>query len=163
MNELLDETDRSPPRSPARTVLIVDEQPLRRAAYLSVFGEWARERDLVLQPESPGTYKVSMEETALLILSGGYTSIATLRLRANLKDVDMQITPLVVISDRDEMQQVTEAIALGARGYLPTTLSLELTLKTLTFILRGGDFFPPSALVPATDGGNRHARRNNSD
>src|SRR5690606_33692978 len=139
------------------------EQPLRRAAYLSVFGEWARERDLVLQPEDPDTYKVSTQETALLILSGGYTSIETLRLRANLKEIDMQNTPLVVISDRDEMQQVTEAIALGARGYLPTTLPLELALKTLTFILRGGDFFPPSALVTATDGSSRNARRHNSD
>ena len=161
MNELLDETGSNPTTSSARTVLVIDEQPLRRAAYLSVLGEWARECGLLLQAGSPDTYKVSAQETALFILSGGYTSIATLRLRANLNEIDMHATPLVVISDRDEMQQVTEAIALGARGYLPTTLSLELTLKTLTFILRGGDFFPPSAL-----GGidaNRGWKGNNSD
>lgn len=135
----------------AATVLLVDDQPLRRASYASAFEPWAAEHGLAMRAEGLATYALS-DHTALLIVSGGSTSIAELKVRASLRNIDTHRVPLVIISDRDETQQVTEAIALGARGFLPTNLSLELTLKTLTFILRGGDFFPPSALSSASEG-----------
>lgn len=135
-----------PPDTPSRAVLLVDELPLRREAYTSLLSRWAEERHLTLRPEGFDTYKAQTRDAALLILNGGSTSIAELRLRSELVDINLRDTPLVIISDRDEVEQVTEAIALGARGFLPSTLSPDLALKTLTFILGGGDFFPPSAL-----------------
>jgi DNA-binding NarL/FixJ family response regulator len=142
----------------ARTVLLVDEQPLRREAYRGMLADWSRERNLILRPEDFGTLRASAKDAALIILSVGSMTIGELQLQASLKDADMKRTPLVVISDRHEAKQIMEAMGLGIRGYLPTTLSLELALRTLTFILNGGDFFPPSALTPETAAANPKRR-----
>ncbi|HYG89506.1 MAG TPA: response regulator transcription factor [Azospirillum sp.] len=55
--------------------------------------------------------------------------------------------PLVIVSDREESQEVIAAFQAGARGYIPTSVDVEVALKALSFILSGGSFFPPTALL----------------
>src|SRR5690606_33207610 len=92
---------------PARKVLLIDDQPLRRAAYVSLLGEWSKESDLDLRPEGFDTYEAEAPGAALLILSCGSMSIAELRLHVDLEHLDLRGSPLVVISDREEAPQVT--------------------------------------------------------
>ncbi len=64
-------------------------------------------------------------------------------LRAVLPD-----TPLVLISDHDEADEIRRAIAAGVQGYLPTSLRPEVAVGALELVLAGGEYFPK--IVPAS-------------
>ena len=63
------------------------------------------------------------------------------------------------------------AVDCGALGYLPSTIDPDLALRTLTFILGGGSYFPPSAIQKihqhqppsnSSNGGKAHKSSNGS-
>jgi len=54
--------------------------------------------------------------------------------------------PVVVLGDRDTPACIMGILAKGARGYIPTSLSLALTLKALQLVRAGGVFLPASCL-----------------
>ena len=131
-----------------RTILIVDEKPLRREAYAKLFAPWASEQNLRLIDRSLGAREPADRQTAMIVVSAGSTSVTELRLRGELTNILADGPAAVVISDRDDPSEIAAALTLGIRGFLPTILTAELAFKTLTFVLSGGDFFPSSALQP---------------
>jgi DNA-binding NarL/FixJ family response regulator len=54
--------------------------------------------------------------------------------------------PVVVLGDREIPACIMGILAKGARGYIPTSLSLALTLKALQLVRAGGVFLPASCL-----------------
>jgi DNA-binding NarL/FixJ family response regulator len=54
--------------------------------------------------------------------------------------------PVVVLGDRETSACIIDILAKGARGYIPTSLSLALALKALQLVLAGGTFVPASCL-----------------
>ncbi len=55
--------------------------------------------------------------------------------------------PIVVISDREEVSAVVDAMQLGARAYFPSSLDPKILIETLRFVQNGGTFVPLSALM----------------
>jgi DNA-binding NarL/FixJ family response regulator len=55
-------------------------------------------------------------------------------------------SPVVVVGDRETPNYIMEILARGARGYIPTSLSLALTVKALYLVHAGGVFVPASCL-----------------
>jgi DNA-binding NarL/FixJ family response regulator len=55
--------------------------------------------------------------------------------------------PLVLMSDREEMEEVVEAIRRGARGFIPTSLDLDDAVEALRFVVAGGTFVPAQSLM----------------
>jgi DNA-binding NarL/FixJ family response regulator len=58
--------------------------------------------------------------------------------------------PVVVISDREDWSAVLDALALGVRAYVPSSLDPEIFLETLRFVQRGGTFIPHDVLIKAS-------------
>ena len=56
-------------------------------------------------------------------------------------------TSLVVVGNTEEPQVVAELLSKGVRGYLPTSLDLEVWTHALRFIIAGGIFAPASCLL----------------
>ena len=54
--------------------------------------------------------------------------------------------PLVIISDRDDANDIAAAFTAGAQGFINSGMSSALAFQTLSFILKGGSYFPPSAM-----------------
>jgi DNA-binding NarL/FixJ family response regulator len=54
--------------------------------------------------------------------------------------------PVVVLGDRETLEYIAEVVARGARGYIPTSLSLDLAVKALFLVRAGGTFIPASCL-----------------
>ena len=61
-------------------------------------------------------------------------------------------TPVVVLSDRRNVAAVVDALRLGVRGYIPTTLDSHVGIEALHFIHAGGTFVPPDLLLAGADG-----------
>jgi DNA-binding NarL/FixJ family response regulator len=54
--------------------------------------------------------------------------------------------PVVVLGDRETPEYIAEVVVKGARGYIPTSLSLDLAVKALSLVRVGGAFIPASCL-----------------
>ena len=57
--------------------------------------------------------------------------------------------PTVVIADAEDLDQVLLAIEAGARGYIPTSLSIDIVVEAIRLIAAGGIFVPASSVVAA--------------
>jgi DNA-binding NarL/FixJ family response regulator len=59
-------------------------------------------------------------------------------------------TSAVVLSDRDDVEEVNRALTHGARGYIPTSAECEIVVAALRLIGAGGTFVPVNALHSTT-------------
>jgi DNA-binding NarL/FixJ family response regulator len=77
---------------------------------------------------------------------------------ASLKDPDvlgkmtllrrhMSRTPLVLLSDRDDVEDIIEAMEHGVRGYIPTSLEPSEVAAALQCVAAGGTFVPATAVI----------------
>jgi DNA-binding NarL/FixJ family response regulator len=57
--------------------------------------------------------------------------------------------PTVVIANAEDLDQVLLAIEAGARGYIPTSLSIDIVVEAVRLIAAGGVFVPASSVVTA--------------
>jgi DNA-binding NarL/FixJ family response regulator len=55
--------------------------------------------------------------------------------------------PLVVLGERNGMADAQQALNLGARGYITTSLDPCLVVEALRMVRSGGVFIPPQALI----------------
>lgn len=159
-------TDRPrPPRRGRLPTILIDSRPLARE-YL---GRWLREA-------SPGTKVISLGSPSELLASG--QPLDTLQLivfsigAKSVKDADilgkmtllrrrMGRTPLVLLSDRDDVDSILEALEHGVRGYIPTNSEPPEAAAALQCVEAGGTFVPASALIRLAQdrlNGSRHTR-----
>jgi DNA-binding NarL/FixJ family response regulator len=61
--------------------------------------------------------------------------------------------PIVVLSDRDDVDDVNEALICGVRGYIPTSVEAEVAFAALRLIDAGGTFIPAAlrSAIPKPD------------
>lgn len=55
-------------------------------------------------------------------------------------------TPVVIVSDIDDVNYVVRALKGGARGYIPTSLSFNVAVEAVRLVEAGGTFVPVSSL-----------------
>lgn len=63
-------------------------------------------------------------------------------------------TPVIILSDVEELDHIVEMLESGARGYIPTSISLQLAVQAVRLVLAGGVFAPAQNLLefkPAAD------------
>ncbi len=54
--------------------------------------------------------------------------------------------PVVVVSVKEDMQQIRQALRAGASGYIPKSSSPDVTINAIRLVLSGGIYIPPDAL-----------------
>ncbi len=63
-------------------------------------------------------------------------------------------SPIIVISDVDSPVNVAKSFACGARGYIPTSATLDEALAAIRRVLSGGVFAPAGIVPPDQRQGN---------
>jgi DNA-binding NarL/FixJ family response regulator len=58
--------------------------------------------------------------------------------------------PTIVVSDVEDPQQIINAIENGVRGYIPTSVPLQVAIEAMHLVQAGGVFVPASSLMAAT-------------
>lgn len=138
-------------------VLLIDELHLRRAALGALLRPWAEEVGTTLLEGAPdlGDVASNPSEWAMVILNVGSTHTMQGNSEIELRRLISSAggVPVVVVSDRQDAAEMVKAFEAGIRGFLPTNTSPDVALKALTFILKGGHFFPPSVLQPSPERG----------
>jgi DNA-binding NarL/FixJ family response regulator len=54
--------------------------------------------------------------------------------------------PLVILADRDDVVQILTAFEYGARGYIPSSVSVEVCIEAINLALAGGVFVPANTI-----------------
>ena len=130
-------------------IVIIDSKKLRQAGFVRLLDSWAGALGLTVSAVDLATpIEQRTANCAMVILSVGSASVEDPQQKAFIKCAHklMPRTPLVVLSDREQPNEVCAAFEAGAAGFMPTSIDPSVALQALSFIKCGGSFFPPSAL-----------------
>jgi DNA-binding NarL/FixJ family response regulator len=132
-------------------LLIVDAKSLRQTAIMRLLEPWADAMGLRAKgvvSDAPLDTDYISDNCEMIIISVGSASIQDVQQIALIDSVRrlMPYASLVIISDREDPQEVWAAFQEGAIGFMPTSLEPALAFQALSFMRSGGSFFPPSAL-----------------
>ena len=133
-------------------LLIIDTKRLRQAGITRLLETWADVMGFTVNAVLPDALPESAN-CEMIIVSVGSTSIEDAQCRILIDNVRklMPRASLIIISDREDLQEVCAAFEEGASGFLPTTIEPVLAFQALSFIRSGGTFFPPSVLSTCID------------
>jgi DNA-binding NarL/FixJ family response regulator len=104
------------------------------AAFASM-GDWIVERDLH-PPVSVVVFNIGGRKAA----DGVAEEIS--QLVADFKPV-----PVVVLADTDDLNQVVKVLECGARGHVPSSVSIDVCIEAIKLAMAGGTFVPASSLI----------------
>jgi DNA-binding NarL/FixJ family response regulator len=78
-------------------------------------------------------------------------SVADTRVQDALELVRLRLpdAPVIVLSDREDIDEVNTALVSGVRAYIPTSVESEVAVAAVRLVDAGGTFFPAAALRPA--------------
>jgi DNA-binding NarL/FixJ family response regulator len=141
----------TPTRVKRAEVLIIDSKRFRQAGITRLLETWADVMGLIAKPFVPGVpldaccAPADCEMTIVCLGSESIQGAQHQEFVASLRKLMPQAL-LVVISDREDPQEIRAAFEEGAVGFMPTSLEPAVAFQALSFIRSGGSFFPPSAL-----------------
>jgi DNA-binding NarL/FixJ family response regulator len=133
-------------------LLIVDSKRLRQAAVMRLLATWADPMGLTAKSvflDDPFRIDHIPVDCQMIIISVGSASIEDayhLTLIGNVRSLMPHYASLVIISDREEPQEICAAFQGGANGFIPTSIEPAVAFQALSFIRSGGSYFPPSVL-----------------
>jgi DNA-binding NarL/FixJ family response regulator len=150
------------PESPDdSTIVIVDPLPLRTVGLMTVLDrltEANRFRVASMTLDEAELFVESDSHCSMIIYNVGGASLDDHRHARRIKSLRARAgsTPLVILSDSNSRKEVVAAFTAGAQGYLYAGTNPQLALQALSFIFRGGSYFPPN-------GQRRHPRSGKVD
>lgn len=135
-------------------VFVIDSLELRRAGVVSFLTPWADNSNIqIIQVDPGGALKQSDDAPVkMILLVVGAQGVAESEPQNWIAALHGKYadTPLVLMSEREEPEEVVAAFKAGARGFIPMSVTPPVAMQAFTFIISGGSFFPPTALVQRT-------------
>ena len=146
-------------------ILLIDQRPLLRTS-MAKFIEASIHGSRVLPVSCPShlTQKPvsdDLEQVGLVVysVSAPQGSPDGLEQAIRVLRESLPEAPLILLADSDDRAQVLEALRLGVRGYIPTTLKSRVVVAAIKLVQAGGTFVPVSAVsemngeaTPVNDG-----------
>ena len=133
-----------------KTVFLVDAMAFRRARAESFLSPWARNESVALislDPDEAHTRLVERAVCDMLIYSVGAPSPHEVFTEIQVLHTLRREAALAIVSDDENPTTVLAAIRCGAQGYFSNSMPPELALQALSFVLHGGTYFPPTAIL----------------
>lgn len=65
-----------------------------------------------------------------------------------LSGIDHKV-PTILLSDAEDLDQIVDALDKGARGFIPTSMSLDVAVEAMRLVKAGGVYVPASSVVAA--------------
>jgi DNA-binding NarL/FixJ family response regulator len=128
---------------------LIDPQPLTRSLMADLLAKALPEHAMVaastceelLETEGIGRPNLVVTYIRNVGVTNTWVQSALELLRVRLPDAST-----VVLSDRNDVDEVTRALTHGVRGYIPTSVEWEVAVAALRLIRAGGTFVPADAL-----------------
>ena len=133
-----------------KTVFLVDAMAFRRARAESFLNPWARNESvelISLDSDEAHTRLVERAVCDMLIYSVGAPSPQEVFTEIQVLHTLRREAALAIVSDDENPTTVLAAIRCGAHGYFSNSMPPDLALQALSFVLHGGTYFPPTAIL----------------
>lgn len=62
-----------------------------------------------------------------------------------------QIAPIILLSDAEDPASIFRALDMGIKGYIPTSLGIEVAIEATRLVMAGGIFIPAASLIKAAN------------
>ena len=133
-----------------KTVFLVDAMAFRRARAESFLSPWARNESvelISLDPDEAHTRLVERTVCDMLIYNVGASPPHQVFTEIQILHTLRRDAALAIVCDDENPAFVLAAIRCGAQGYFSNSMAPELALQALSFVLHGGTYFPPTAIL----------------
>jgi DNA-binding NarL/FixJ family response regulator len=133
------------------SIALIDQFPLRLASTLNLLRAHIRWRARAFRNTADLLGQMSAIERAPcgIVMSVGRQSAIKAPLCEELRDLRgaLASTPVIILSDRDQPEEIVAAFEKGVRGYVPTNLEPQLVVDAIRMVLAGGTFVPAEAIM----------------
>jgi DNA-binding NarL/FixJ family response regulator len=91
---------------------------------------------------------IDTDPSAIIMIVGGKTMADSdvceriTQLAETFKD-----SPVIVIADSDDLQHILKAVECGARGYIPSSVGINVAAEAIALARAGGVFIPASSIM----------------
>jgi DNA-binding NarL/FixJ family response regulator len=130
---------------------VIDDLPLRRASTAEFLRTHLREGTVAFRNVAEFLSRSgSMADTpACVIVHLGSRSLTEAEHADQVRALvsSAATVPLIVLSDRETLDEVIAAFRCGARGLIPTSLEPALAIEAIRMVRAGGSFFPAAVLT----------------
>ncbi|MCC2614238.1 response regulator transcription factor [Neorhizobium sp. Rsf11] len=88
-----------------------------------------------------------------VLFNAGNCAASNQQLVAEIAELVEAVAPaaVVVLSDNQDINTVLDIIGLGVRGYIPTSVSIDVCIQAISLAIAGGKFIPASSIVNIRD------------
>jgi DNA-binding NarL/FixJ family response regulator len=136
------------------TVVVIDAMPFRRARDVSFLAPWSKEENVGLISVTPSEIHTRLGENincCLLIYDIGGMSADNHEIHVEIQVLRtlFPAAALVIFSDDEGTDSIIAALNAGAQAYFGNSMPPDLALQALSFVLHGGTYFPPAAIMVA--------------
>ncbi|RWX80909.1 response regulator transcription factor [Neorhizobium lilium] len=106
----------------------------RRVLTFSDLRDWQDARDVIGIP------------SAVLFNTGSY---APGEINGEIERLITAVAPaaVVVLSDNQDLNSILDTIALGVRGYIPSSVNIDICIQAISLAIAGGRFIPASSVL----------------
>jgi DNA-binding NarL/FixJ family response regulator len=143
-------TKKSSKRRKILQVALIDQRPMIREALAYRLKMIRRDCQIALFPSASELLAdfAAHEDVELVILSIGSAAVASGQTLDAIKQLRSLLPskPIIVVSDENQADSIATAIRCGARGYIPTSLDLQVAMAAMEVVLAGGMFAPATTL-----------------
>lgn len=131
--------------------MLIDGRPLTRLSFERLFKSAGRDFTVVAVANPEDVFDAEghpPSDMQLTIYRTATPSVADAETRAVIASLIERLSglPLVLLCERDDPEEVRQALAYGVRGYITTSLDPDLVMEALRLVRAGGTFVPPQAL-----------------
>jgi DNA-binding NarL/FixJ family response regulator len=135
------------------TAMIIEKRPLIRDLLLRCL-TWASGFDVIAVPTIDDGLKYASSFKPRVVLLSVMGSSLSNDNQGLVKRAAQAFagTAIVVLSDVEDLQQVVGALKAGSRGYISTSMSLDVAVEALRLVRAGGQFLPANCVVGTESG-----------
>ncbi len=84
--------------------------------------------------------------SAILLAIGAFKIADVADQIAQLKS-EFAATPVIIVADNEDLAEILKALEMGACGYIPTTVGIDIAVGAIELALAGGVFVPTSSIL----------------
>ena len=93
----------------------------------------------------------SLSASVIILSNADKPAAAAVRRQLFLLKQARNQVPTIILNDLDDPDEVMGALNGGARGYIPTSVPLQVAIEAMRLVKAGGVFVPASSLVSMRD------------
>lgn len=137
--------------SAQRSLVIIDHRALDRECIARSISPQKVGMDVVAFG-SIAEWKLNQKDhspLAAILLNVGGKRVSDQSVSDEIRKIvsEFEDIPLIVLADSDELGQILKALECGARGYIPSSVGINVCVEAIGLALAGGIFVPVSSVL----------------